>query len=495
MPLYFPQQSYYTGPVTESDQIFEAHDVTPPPKCFELLDTIHQISFKTCNDIQLARKCAESALQANPNLLGRIVDDSKSQEFRNGNIETAKDLGLEYICSGGENSLARDFIQYVESNCFSPDIIEYIQMLFVDYPNPVISNNYGGVAGVQNLSHLATIMSTASQGLQMNQLLATFIDDDVTVDNSDKIRQLQSHYIAGRISGNTASVVAGNYLGHSGNPASLYRRAITELNNLVDDGDISLDQIKEHLDDIFKRQPKIGLRKEGDSDEDFTTAELTLKFPGGNYTLIGEGVITNVPVSIGGAEDVIFNHGIVAWCLNNGITIARGPDFAHNRQSRTTGESAYGDMISFLNNSKKDDDQYSFEEAMWQSTLENLPDSEKNLQILAKRKNLAMQSQIQTIRKAVIAGNSLHNKIAGCEQMKDYGKRLKEVNSAMARFGKNKLLQRSEYRKTGEVDQEAFKYGKRFFDLALQCHPTVSKLAWEYGKIGKYADYQGRLKK
>ena len=152
-------------------------------------------------------------------------------------------------------------------------------------------------------------------------------------------------------------------------------------------------------------------------------------------------------------------------------------------------------MISFLNNSKKDDDQYSFEEAMWQSTLENLPDSEKNLQILAKRKNLAMQSQIQTIRKAVIAGNSLHNKIAGCEQMKDYGKRLKEVNSAMARFGKNKLLQRSEYRKTGEVDQEAFKYGKRFFDLALQCHPTVSKLAWEYGKIGKYADYQGRLKK
>src|SRR6266568_1185887 len=398
--MFIPKAGVYTAPVVTYDQlasclspdVVAAYEATPPVQ--------HLVTVKTCDSPDLLSRNLESlSEQVGLNYVQPVVvDDSKHDHFRRENQDLAYTARARYCVVSGKSSLVGAFSSYIlatEPEQKAAPLIDYLQRISTDYPALPSLDTFGGVAGAQNVGHLANVMLFGENGIPSQDWLSTFIDDDVVMPgNANEIfRMIGLYHTLG-----TVSVIASSYLHHSGNPISLAFRALNSL--MVNAETMSDQEISELIDGILRRTPSIGLRDEHASDSKYGhTPEATLAFPGGNFTLSGDRAF-DVPVPIVGVEDLGFIASLHLFCGARQLGVARVPDFIHRRCDRQAGGSVNGGLEDFCR-AERDVAYGEFRSIAERFATNVLDVPEENVQHFRKAENAKRRYQLRQQRKTL----------------------------------------------------------------------------------------------
>lgn len=396
--MYYPETTSYTGPVVTSEDLLRclpdqsAQDMVREPD-------VQLLTIKTCNAPALLDRCLGSFTPDLPGYVQPVVvDDSKADCFRDKNKVVAREWGAEYFPVSGEESVVKEFADYLDRILPVSEkdvVIGYLHRITRNYHRAPPLGEWGGVAGAQNVGHLASAMTFGARNIQRRDWLATFIDDDLlSPPNAEDIFRMQRVY---RNLGNV-SVIASHYLHHPANPLALTVGGIKYIARHYHE--MSDEELDKEFDDLLHRVPAHGLRTADASAPFYSTPARTLTFPLGNYTLVGDKAY-DIPVPIVGMNDVGYCELLQLFEGAGNLGVARVPDFIHERTVRPNGGDATSDLAALYTNPEKETDHAPFHAIVRQYAIDVEGVSKGNIddlnQWLSERKDRTLKQTDELI--------------------------------------------------------------------------------------------------
>jgi|GEM_PF-1568526 len=475
--MFSVESGAYTAPVTTYNDL---RDCLPDDPKLHVAPTHHSLTVKTCNAPELLDRCLGSLRETVDlsYIQAVVVDDSKNVTSRQQNMRVANETGAEYCAVSGANSLVYHFGKYIEAT-ESPDqanvLTRYLERIVTDYPAVPSATTWGGVGGAQNLGHLRNIMRFGAEGFSQSEWLSTFIDDDVMMPGNaqEVFRMIGLYHNLGSV-----SVVASNYLHHSGNPIILATDAFTEL--AVRAKDMDRQAVEAEVKNIIRRTPTMGLRGSEKSAARYSTPEQTLIFPGGNYSLSG-GEAFDLPVPVVGVEDLGYAAMLHLFKGARNLGVARVPDFSHVRYNRPNGGNVNGDLSQFCQ-AEKDVDYNSFQ-LIAQEYAASIGVPRENLESFIGLE--AGRNQAQARRQAKLSDQL--TQLREEPQFANVAPIIEDLQRSVAAF----VATKAQYANTLTLDPISTK--KLLADM-LTLHPRLVDKAYQFGQDGELTTYNQSLR-
>lgn len=470
--MFIAERTTYTGPVTSPEQL-----AAGCPEYFgayrQFGPATHMLTIKTCNAPDLLKRCIGSMSHTPAYLQHIIIDDSPHGAYREANCQIAQEFGAQYYSTKGELSLIGRFSDYLAGSEGSggQHLREYLHRITTDYPKEPAPEAWGGVAGAQNLGHLANVMNFGEQNLPPSEWLSTFIDDDIVMPleaaSIFKLTAMYSHL------GNV-SVIASNYLHHSGNPIALTRDVLQDF--VAFSHEMSEEQVEEEMRNMLLRVPNIGLRNAERSDEDYTHPELTMTFPGGNYSLSGHQAF-QIPVPVVGIEDMGYGSLLQTFIGARELGVARVPDFPHIRYRRPDGGDAHdgnSNLLAFFGATSKGQVHARFHELVMEyaSSARNI--SGAALEGSTLRERVSKQKLLGQLKAVAVAAKTL----LANPRFTAYEDTLCSLKQGARYYAQEALRPADE----DDLDTRAM---TRLIDEMRDLHPVLIQKAYEFGAEGR----------